>query len=214
MTPTEILTAARQRTNTVGDNFYSDSELLGYLTAACSEMARNALVIERVYTTSTVASQQEYSLPTYNFTIKRITYDGRRLEPISFKDDDAITLFNSTTTATGEPTYYMVYNKTLYLRPVPTGVGTLKIFTQNFPQPITAVTATLEIPEEYHLDTLDYLEFRMRKKEQNFQASADAYQIWKSRLGEIRKEERKKKRGDSFTFVKDEETLAVSYLGL
>lgn len=52
MTPTQILTSARNKYNAVGDSFWSDDELLGILYDACVEMTDDADMIERTYSTA------------------------------------------------------------------------------------------------------------------------------------------------------------------
>jgi hypothetical protein len=119
LTPTQLETIIRQRTNTVGDTFWSTDEMLKLFWMAHLEMAREAMCIERTYTTTSVASQQEYDYPTQTIAIKRVTYDGEKLQPITMSEDDALTLSDSTTTALGTPKIYFVWNETIYLRPVP-----------------------------------------------------------------------------------------------
>ncbi len=138
MTPNDLQEYARRQYNASADQFFSDSELYQHIWAAEYELAYKAMLIERVYTTTTVASQQEYSYPTDTIAIKRVTYDGVKLVPITFKEDDTLTLGNAATTATGSPQFYAIWNETLYLRPVPDDDLTLKLFTYNEPTAVTA----------------------------------------------------------------------------
>ncbi len=67
MTPTQIEEAARRRYNSVGDTFWSSDEIMQLMTDACLELAKEALVIEATYTTSTVVGQIQFpsgELPT------------------------------------------------------------------------------------------------------------------------------------------------------
>lgn len=213
MTPTELINAAKLRFNSVGDDFFPNEMMYELITAASGELARKAYVIERTYTTSTVASQQEYSLPTNAFSVKRVTYDGRKLQPINFREDDVLTSFSSQTTATGDPQYYAFFNRTLYLRPVPASVATLKIFSYNFPQAVTT-TSTLEVPTEYHHDLLLYLVSEMASKENNFEKARHYRELWDSRVLEIKKEQRKRVRGDSFSGIQDVDAMGETILGM
>ncbi len=213
MTPLELITAARQQYNSVSDDFFSDAELYRYVWQAQTEFARYAFNIERVYTASTVASQQEYSFPTNCIAIKRITYAGQKLMPITFREDDVLTIANSTTTATGTPLYYAVWNETFYLRPVPSAVGTLKIFAVAEPQEVSS-TSTLEIPSQYHLDLIDYVLWRKAIKDKNFQAATEYKKLWDTKMTQARDDHRRGKRADGFTAVQDIEYLNESILGI
>lgn len=212
MTPAQVVTAARQRTNSVGDTFFSDSELYGMIWEGQNILAKEAYVIERTYTTSTVANQREYSYPTSTIAIKRVEYNGNKIHPVTFREDDAMTLSNSTTTATGYPQYYALWNFTLYLRPVPAEVGTLKIYSFNEAQEVTN-SSTLEVPDIYHQDLVTYLCALMAEKNQNFQA-ADRYRDrWEKQVAKARSFQRRRLRADGFSAIQDMETLPTTIIG-
>jgi hypothetical protein len=180
---------------------------------ACLDLTRECNVIERVYTTATVASQQEYSFPSSTISIKRITYDGKKLKPITFREDDSITGLNQATTSTGTPQYYYQWNETIYLRPIPTDVATLKIYTFNEPQKLT-ISSSLEIPLQFHMDLLDYIVSEMAAKDSNFEAAKYYAKKWEEAKDSIKKWQKKRLRGDSFASVQDEDSMVEGYLGI
>ncbi len=213
MTPQEVIDAARQQYNSVSDDFFSDAELFRYVWAAQTDFSRHAFNIERTYTASTVIGQQEYSFPTNCIGIKRITYAGLKLVPISFREDDMLTVMNQATTATGTPQYYAIWNETIYLRPIPAAVATLKIFAFAEPQEVSA-TSTLEIPSYYHLDLIDYVLWRKAIKDKNFQAASEYKKLWDGKLLAARMDHRKAKRADGFTGVVDVESINETVIGV
>ena len=89
MTPTQIETAARNKYAAISDSFFGQDEILGLLQQACFEFTRECTPIERVYSSSTVISQQQYDFPELAISIKRITYAGEKLTKIDFDQDDA-----------------------------------------------------------------------------------------------------------------------------
>lgn len=213
MTPTQIETAARNRYNAVSDSFFSSAEILDYMYQACVELTREGNLIEQVYSTSTIANQQEYAYPTTAISLKRVMYNGAKLQPITMREDDAITGLNASTTDSGTPAYYFIWNKEIYLRPIPSGVGTLKIYTLNEPQTITS-TSTLEIPTHFHMDLVYFICAAMAMKDSNERIAQMYDQKWQEVLIKAKKWARLNKRADSFTNVHDEEQLIGSYLGL
>jgi len=217
MTPSELETHARRRYNAVGDTFWSQQEILDYLYNACLQMAREALVIEQAYTTTTVAGTQEYAYPTNTIQIKRVTYNGSKLQPINFREDDALTGFNASTTAQGSPQYYAIWDETLILRPIPDAAQTLKIYSYNEPQAIT-ITSTLEVPSQFHMDLLDYVNAEMAAKDENFKAAEYYMKQWADNpmkgLMAAKRYAARKKRGDAFAAVQDEERLGITILGM
>lgn len=204
MTVQEVLTAARNKYNSIGDSFFSDSELLGLLYQACVKMNQDSKIIEATYTTSTVASQQEYAYPTNTVEIKRITYDGKKLEPISMIQDDTLTGYSQATTSTGTPVAYFIWNDTISLRPVPDSVGTLKIYSYNEPAALT-INSALEIPTIFHFDLVDFVVSEMAAKDKQFD-HADRYLASFTRAcAKALQYSRKKKRADGFASVQDEQ---------
>ena len=153
--------------------------------ASLHRVISNHKYIERVYTTPTVAIQQEYSYPTNTVAIKRITYQGKKLQLITMREDDAVTGLNQSTTNEGTPQYYFIWNKTIYLRPIPDSVGTIKIFSLNVPD-VVLTTSTIEIPTEFHMSLVDYILQRMCLKDKDYQGATMYENRWKSTLVEAR----------------------------
>jgi hypothetical protein len=149
MTPSEIETAARRMLNAVGSKFWSSEEIIGnYLYFAALEMAQETFCIQNRYTQSTVADQQEYTVPARMLSIKRVTYDSSKLQPISRLKLDSIDV-NTNTTVTGTPQYYYHEDDVFGLYPAPTEVKTLGLTTYDAPDVPTS-TSTLQIPIRFH----------------------------------------------------------------
>lgn len=214
MTPTEILTSARQRYNAIGDSFFGEDELLNYLYDACLEMNREANLIERTYSTTSVASQQEYAYPGDTALIKRLTYAGKKLKPITMREDDSITGLNQSTVSTGTPQYYFIWNETISLRPIPSTAGdTIKIYAYNEPAALT-ISSVLEIPTQFHMDLAKYMVMEMAAKDKQFE-HADRYERkWEKAVVSAKRWAKKKLRGDSFNVVQDEDMMVEGYLGI
>lgn len=212
MTPTQIETAARNAYNSIGDSFFSSDEILGLLYDACLELAREALLIERVYSTTTVAGTQEYDFPTNTIAIKRVTYDGHKLRPITFREDDAVTGLDQSDTTQGTPQYYYQWNETLGLRNIPDDAKELKIYSYNEPSEIDT-TSTLEIPTSFHRGLVNYIVSEMAAKDMNLNHAQYYKQKWDKVVLDAKKWARKRKRTDGFGNVQDEDTMVETYLG-
>jgi hypothetical protein len=213
MTPTQIEQAARERYNAVGETFWSQSEMLSLIYAACLEISIETKCIERTYTTTTVASTQEYAFPTNTLAIKRVTYNGKKLMPITFREDDVLTLDNQSSTSTGTPQYYAVWNSTLILRPIPDAAQTLKIYSINEAQSLT-IASTLEVPSFAHMRLVNYVVSEMYAKDKDFSSAAYYKKLWEQDKLEIKRWLRKTKRTDSFTGVQDDSMLANTVIGV
>jgi hypothetical protein len=120
-----------------------------YLYMAALELAQETLCIENRYTTTSVASQQEYAVPSRMLAVKRVTYDSQKLKPISRLQLDSIDL-NTNTTVTGTPQYYFNFDDVFGLYPTPDSSSkTIKIWSLDEPDVPTS-TSTLEIPTQFH----------------------------------------------------------------
>lgn len=206
-TPTELVTKARERYNANDDNFWSNSSLYQLIYEAQMVLAREALCIQRIHETTTVASTREYAKPTNTISIKRVEYDGIRVRPYSWREDDAYTFDDSTTTVEGSPEYYTEWNESIFLRPTPDDAKTLKIYSYMQPQIVTQ-TSTLEVPDEFHSDILLYMLAEMASKEQNYNAANRYYDQWLMAVREAKKWYRRKKRGDDFAVVFNEDVYS------
>lgn len=214
MTPSEIETMARRKYNAVGDTFWSQEELFDLMYQGAMELALDAEIIEATdSTTLSVIGQQEYDFPSLAINIKRVTYNGNKLQVINFREDDAMTLSNSTTTATGTPQFYAIWDRQIYLRPVPAVAGdTIKIFSVDAPSAIT-VSTTLSIPAIFHPSLADFMLREMCAKDENINL-AEYYSVqWSKAVERAKKWKRKHKRSDSFGMVLDEESVAETYFG-
>jgi hypothetical protein len=213
MTPAQMETAARQRYNAVGDTNWSTSELMTLIYGACLELVRECkLVIQKKYTATTTAAVGEYSFPTNAVSLKRVTFDGKKLNEITMREDDSLTLQNQLTTDTGAPEYYYVWSDVIYLRPIPTSVGTLTIFAEANPQEVTS-TSSLEVPANIHMGIVDYMAAHMAAKDLNWTFYDKFIDAWSRHKLEFRAFLRKNKRADGFVVVQSEELLPHGSLG-
>lgn len=212
MTPTQVEEQARRRYNSVSDSFFSQDEILYLMYDASLQLARECKVITNLYSTSTVASQQEYAYPSNTISIKRVTYAGKKLKAITMREDDSITGFNQSTTSTGTPSHYWVWNEVIYLRPIPSAVATLNIWTHNEPSTIS-ITSTLDVPSQFHMDLVNYIVAEMAAKDSNFTAAQYFLAKWEKSKSDAKRWAAKQFRGDSFGHVVDEEYSSENFLG-
>lgn len=208
MTPTQIINAVRNQLNAVGDNLWSDDEILTYVFRTEMELSRETQCIERTYTTTTVASQEDYSFPTTAQEIVRATYDGNKLKPIDRRMQDSISLVG--TTQTGTPICYTQWEKTLSLYPIPDDALTLKLWTIDFPS-LPTVSSTLDTPAEYHDVVLYGVLSSMVPKDVGHPLTSFWQGQWMNGLIEVKRHMKRRKRSDLGALVKTEETMISTF---
>lgn len=212
MTPQEIITLSRQAYNAVGDTFWSDNELLSYIYLGSINFAQKALPIEGTFTLTTTNGTREYSYPTNLISIRRVTYDGEKLQPISLEEDDILTANNAETTDTGTPLYYSIWDSSIFLRPTPEEALTLKVYGYLKPQPVT-INSTLEIPSLWHEALVDYVLWRMVIKDKNTDMTIFYKNNYESHVNEAKKWWAKRKRGDKMAMVKNVDSYPFNQPG-
>lgn len=214
MTPSQVIAMARRKVASETDSFWAEEELLHLIYQASLELSREAFLIENIYTTTSVASQEEYDIPTQAIKIKRITYNGSKLTPITDRMNDSFSLVNATVTTTGTPNYYRVWDESIFLTPIPSASSlTIKIWTYDEPS-IPTISSTLEIPTLFHPDIVNYLAAEMHAKEINSRMSAYYLNRWEKGKAEAKKWAKQRLRGDSFSSVQVEESLSGNMAGI
>jgi hypothetical protein len=212
MTPSELETKARRQYNAVGDSFWSQDEILDLMYDASLELALETEMIERAYSTTTVAGTQQYAFPTNAIKLKRVVYDGQKLTPINFKEDDEITLYDENTTNQGSPDFFYQWNRSVYLRPIPDSAKTLEMYTINAPQAIT-INGSLELPQELHRYVLAYVLREMVGKDQNI-AMYDRYDVqWNNGLRQAARLKMMRKMAAGYPSVINEDAMASTIVG-
>ena len=213
MTITDLITQVRNQYNATGDTFFSDAEIIQYFYEGCLQLARECYLIESTNSlVPTVIGTQTYSVPTYSLAIKRLTYNGQHLKLIDFRDDDVLTSLNQDITSQGTPVYFAIFNRQVYLRPIPDAVQNLKFFTFNEPVPLTS-SSTLEIPTQFHPSLIPYSLSKMYAKDKDFNGHGVYNTIWENEKLQAKKWAKKMRRGDAFAVVKSEEDVAETILG-
>lgn len=214
-TPAQIQADARRKYNATGDTFFTDDDFYDLIYEAETILAEEALVIEKIYTTTSVASQREYSWPTTAIAIKRVEYDGNKLRYSTFREDDALTLSQADTTETGTPDFYQLWDRTIYLRPIPGTAGlTIRIFTYDRPSLQSTSSANLDTPEHYRKDIVNYCLAHMAMKDGNSAVAQSYFNRWDLAVKRAIRWQRKRRGTDGPKRVQNVDELPQTHLGL
>lgn len=214
MTPQQVEEAARRRYNAESDTFYSQDEVFKIIYEGELELSTHGLVIEaRDTSISTVAGTRSYSFPTSFIAIKRLEYDGNKLQLTDFREDDRLTLSNASTTSQGRAQFYQIFAKTIYLRPIPDGIKTLTLYGYKEPTLLTTSSVVLSIPTEFHMDLVDFVSMQLCAKDKDYEGVGLYSQRWEAAKKKARQWMRRRMRTDSFSVVKDEDLLSLTILG-
>ncbi len=202
MLVTDLETYCRQRYNAVNDTrFFTSDELYSHIWAAEMQLAKETQCIRSVFSTVSVAAQSEYAFPTNTLAIKRLSYDGMKVEPRAL--DEIQNQLATAAAPSGRPYMYAMFNEVLYFAPTPDVAGlTIKVFSINEPTQVTAAS-TLDVPTRYHLDLVEFVIWQMCLKDKNYQGAMLHQKIWEDTVKKAKAWERKMLRGDQMSFVRD-----------
>lgn len=213
MTPQEIIAAARRGYNaSSSDPFFSDAQMYEWVYQASMELAKEGFLIEKVFTTTTVAGTQGYAYPTNVFAIKRITYDGEPLRHLAQREDDLLTGGDQDITTQGTPEGFVDFNQTIDLRPYPDAAVTLKIWGYAHPSGVPTATSTLDLPDEWHIHLTNFILREMSAKNKNYEGARYYAAEWEKTVEQARRFQKRKQRGMEFRVVQNVDILPSAVL--
>lgn len=215
MTPADIEAAARRKYNVVGDTFFTTDFFYDLIFEAECDLATETQLIEKVYSTVSVDGQREYSWPTNAISIRRLEYDGNKMKKTNFREDDALTLSQSDTLQKGVPEFYQLWDRTIYLRPIPGDDDkTIKIYSYDMPERQSTPGGILDTPIVFHPDIVNYCVYGLATKQQDESAANLYLSKWSAAVTKARRWHQKRKRADNFARVQNVDDLPSTTFGV
>lgn len=181
MTTQDILDQIRSALVEPVPGFWSNEELLLWINRGQLDFVNRTRVMEDKYQTSTQASVGVYPLPENCLSVRAIfinlatvgqTANWVRLTPTNLEKNaqQAPNFTANGTGQTGDPASYMIWNKELYLFPIPrdNGSDNLMMFFKSKPLDITASDQPLGLDDSLHEALIAYVLWRAFEKEKEF----------------------------------------------
>ncbi len=158
-----LITKARRRVNETSTTFFEDDDFVDWADEAQKYFVRQTRYLESSESTSAVSGTQSYDLPDDFLALYRVTFNGKKIDRVSFFEIDELGL--DETSYSGTPTLYYVHDDKLYLIPKPTTTDTIKVYYYKYPATIDATTDTLETPPIYDDVIVAYMVYMAYKKD-------------------------------------------------
>lgn len=216
MTPSQVLSAIRNQAYEQDADFWNDAEIYQYMWEAEAEVAGLVSCTEATdSSTTTVASTQEYALPTDCLYVLRATWDQVKLKRIDLKDQDYLdgTLYSGTLSS-GQPEHYYEFAGMIGLYPVPDSAKTLKLWYIKQPSQITGVSTTFTIPLLFHHYIIDYALYRMYLKDQDNEKAMVHKRLWDENIQKAIGKWNMMRESDHTSTVRDVDEYPNTSLGL
>lgn len=162
----------------------SDSDIKTFLNAAQIDVARRTTYLGKRAQTSSVASDGTYELPDDLLLIKKVTYNGTKLEKI---DEEVLDDLNPTAdngSSVGTPTHYYLWGRILHLNPWPesAGSGNIDIWYIKSPAELVDDTDVTELPANCHEDMVKYALALCKEVDDDYNAVANIRSEYELRL--------------------------------
>lgn len=153
----------------------TNDDVIRWVNAAEAEIISANQVLTAIATTSTVAAQEAYPLGASIDiqAINSIRVDGIKIPFMGFNEaDEYINENDPTKSARAIPQFWYQWAGTVYLFPLPDKVYTLQIFYHRVPAALTALTDTLNLPDNYFNRIIEYCMAQAYELDENFEAAS------------------------------------------
>ena len=154
-----------------------NTDLLRWINAAQREIASSNQTMKGSASSSVVKGQTLYSLPGNSpvYQIQGIHYKGTPLKPISFQAaQESINSDDPDMEATGDPKIWYEWDGDIYIYPSANedGVDALTLYYIAYPQNLTTLTETLQVPDRFYNQVTDYVLGQAYRLDENWQATS------------------------------------------
>jgi hypothetical protein len=147
----ELRTDARAMLDETTAGFWTDAQLNYWLNEGNLDLAARLEDLEASDTQSTAASDYQYDLPTDCIKVKRVQYDSFPLAFIGYNDLNKYeAVGDPSTSETGTPQYFYLWNNDIFLYPTPTAIKNLTIQYYKRPATMDEDTDTPEHASQFH----------------------------------------------------------------
>lgn len=158
-----LITKARRRINEDSTTFFPDADFIDFADEGQKYFVRQTRYLEDTDSQAAVSGTQAYDLPTDFLALIRLTFNGKKIDRVSFYEIDELNL--DETSYSGTPTLYYILNDKIYLIPTPSSTDTIKLYYYKSPATLSATSSTLETPPIYDDAIVCYMVYMAYKKD-------------------------------------------------
>lgn len=195
----------RQLLETIG-TFWSDAELVDLIDEAERDLHNRVRLLEGSALMDTQVSRCNYPLPSNWLSsrallLNKLNTDGtdnwRRLYPSNLEKmvQENVNFLSVNSSQLNTPTSYFIWNREIWLYPVPDDIYTVKMFFKAKSTPILLATDTLNTDDSLSEAIEAYVLWKAWKKEKEQDLALEQAQIYSNYIREARRWE-KKQSGD------------------
>jgi hypothetical protein len=198
----EIVTSVQRQFGDDSGAQITQTDIIRWINQAMVDIARKTDCVQDHKEASVTAGDNNYGLPDDFLNVRKVTYNDSPLQSTTMEIADIMWPERMlSASGGGNPQYYYIWAKVLYLYPTPatTGSGNLDIYYSRLPAAVTGTLDVPEIPVTYHEDIEKYCLSKAKELDDSMDESALLKKIYDDRIIESRYEENK---SDSYPSVR------------
>lgn len=179
------------------------SDITAWANDAQVDIVRKTEELQSTFFISTTAAVASYSLPTDFIRMKRVTFNGIKLEPTTLEELDKISPDrDSNPTYQDTPLYWYDWAKTINIYPAPATTGlALVLWYIRTPVVLVNTTDTPEINPDRHEDIVRYCMARAQELDENYGEASNLMREYQDRIA-YSKDEANFERDDSYPAIR------------
>lgn len=161
----------------------TDADIIRWINDAQREMVKhNETLLEKAALTSTVADQQEYTMPADLLIFRQVSYKPTgyrsfmKLKGYSFVEfNELVDGYDGTEYPTGTPNVFTIHADKLILFPIPEESisNSLKIYYNRKPTDVVNSASTLDLPDSYFEPIVKYCLTQAYEMDEDWEAAGN-----------------------------------------
>jgi hypothetical protein len=198
-----ILSVQRQFGDTSGAQI-TVTDITRWANDAQIDIVRRTECLQIHAETNAIAADGSYYLPDDYVRLRRVTFDGVKLERVELEELDGIAGSREAGETTGSPGYFYVWGTRLWLYPAPasSGSGNLDIFYVKRPDTLENNSDIPEIPTHMHEDIVRFCLGRAKELDEEDGKAQEIMADYEARIS-LSRDETQNPEIDSYPSVRD-----------
>jgi hypothetical protein len=125
-----------------------DRDIIAWINQSQRRLVSDNLIVDTTAISTTVPNQNNYPAPVNMYQPRNVMVGNQILTALSF--EEAMARYGPTLDSVGNPGVYYVWDKIIYLYPIPSTALPLKIFYAAAPMNVAVASDLLGIPDRYY----------------------------------------------------------------
>ena len=186
----QIISAVQRQFGDESGAQITTSDIIRWANDAQTDIVRKTEVLQIHAETDSVGNDGSYDLPSDFIRIRRVSYDGTKIDRIELEEIDDVRGSRGRGNTSGDPVWYYVWGTRLWLYPAPdeNGIGNLDIYYVKAPDELVNSADIPEIPSHMHEDIVRYCLGRAKELDEEDGKAQEVMGDYEARLNLTRDE--------------------------